>query len=188
MNKIDDTLKNTNDDIHNGKFYFFYRSKLSNWHMKEFEVWGIKFSCGEQAMMAAKAIIFRDSKTLAKIMDCNDPKTMQSLGREVKEYDQQVWEDNREQVMYCISYARFTQIDYLNERLMGTDNKILVEASPVDGVWGIKMEADVARVTPFEQWKGLNLLGLSFTNVRDDKRLNKHRYENFNPFLELKLS
>ena len=44
--------------------------------------------------------------------------------------------------------------------LLDTDDDILVEASPYDGVWGIKS-------TDSRYWNGENLLGFAIMEVRD---------------------
>ena len=157
-------------DIHNGKFFFFYKSMLSNWHQKKFTVWDRTFVCGEQAMMNAKAALFRDTEALKKIMATTDPAEMQRIGRTVKNYNEEVWKSQREQIVYEFSLARFSQIDYLKKYLLSTDDAILVEASPIDKIWGIGLDIASAKVTPEEQWPGLKLLGKSSTRVKHTLR------------------
>ena len=51
--------------------------------------------------------------------------------------------------------------------LLNTKDRIIVEASPVDSIWGIGMAADNPNVTNPELWKGYNLLGYALMEVRD---------------------
>lgn len=61
----------------------------------------------------------------------------------------------------------------LKEQLMATQNRLLVEASPYDKIWGIGLgEGDEAALDP-ARWKGRNLLGTVLMNVR--KQLVKER-------------
>jgi ribA/ribD-fused uncharacterized protein len=43
----------------------------------------------------------------------------------------------------------------------------LVEASPLDRIWGIGLAADDERAADPATWRGLNLLGEALMEVRD---------------------
>jgi len=43
---------------------------------------------------------------------------------------------------------------------------VLVEASPVDTIWGIGLAADDQRARDPSDWPGLNLLGFALMRVR----------------------
>ena len=45
---------------------------------------------------------------------------------------------------------------------------MLVEASPVDKIWGIGMAADNSKCENPNNWKGLNLLGFALMEARDE--------------------
>ena len=54
--------------------------------------------------------------------------------------------------------------------LLGTGDSIIVEASPLDRVWGIGLGAANELATNPERWRGLNLLGFALMEVRERLR------------------
>lgn len=68
------------------------------------------------------------------------------------------------------NFLKFSQNEKLKEFLLSTDNKIIVEASPYDAIWGIGMlETDRDAQNPL-LWKGENLLGFALMEVRNELR------------------
>ena len=63
---------------------------------------------------------------------------------------------------------KFSQNDKLLEYMLNTKNKILVEASPYDRIWGIGMKFNDPRALTPSEWNGLNLLGKCLMKVRQD--------------------
>ncbi len=63
--------------------------------------------------------------------------------------------------------AKFSQHPELKGFLLNTGKRILVEASPVDKIWGIGLAKDDDRIHNPLTWQGLNLLGFALMNVRD---------------------
>ena len=66
------------------------------------------------------------------------------------------------------NYAKFTQNEELRLFLIGTKDRVLVEASPYDKIWGIGMSVDNENIENPLTWKGLNLLGFALMEVRDE--------------------
>ena len=64
--------------------------------------------------------------------------------------------------------AKFSQHPDLQEFLLGTGERVLVEASPVDRIWGAGLAADDDRIADPHSWRGLNLLGFALMTVRDE--------------------
>jgi len=62
--------------------------------------------------------------------------------------------------------AKFTQHPELGAFLKQTGSRILVEASPVDNIWGIGLAQDDVRANDPSQWQGLNLLGFALMEIR----------------------
>ena len=65
------------------------------------------------------------------------------------------------------SVAKFSQHEDLNAYLLGTGDRVLVEASPLDRIWGIGMGAGNEHASSPDLWRGLNLLGFALMRARD---------------------
>lgn len=62
--------------------------------------------------------------------------------------------------------ARFQQNPELRAYLLGTENRVLAEASPTDKMWGIGLTADDPAAKDPQRGKGLNLLGFVLMKAR----------------------
>ena len=140
---------------------------LSQWYPSPFVVDDGYYHCAEQYMMAQKARLFGDSETFIQIMASYDPMTIKKLGRRVCNFSDSVWRCNRIKVVLDANLAKFSQNVKLLEFMLSTGDKILVEASPYDTIWGIGMTEDDPAVCDPRQWKGENLLGFALMKVRD---------------------
>lgn len=138
---------------------YFWGSVYSNWFMQDFEDNGVIYCCGEQHMMAKKAELFGDKEILKEIMKERNPKKQKALGRQVKGYDDAVWSNERFEIVRQGQYRRFSQNPSSKKMLLSTGNKIIVEASPYDDIWGVKLGPFDDRVLDEKNWRGLNLLG-----------------------------
>jgi len=163
------------------KFYFFWghtpkkegeidKSCLSQWFDRGFIVDDIEYKNAEQYMMAKKALLFGDTKIFNKIMNLSDPKLIKNLGRKVKGFVEEVWNENCEHYVYDANFAKFSQNKDLKDFILSIEEDIIVEASPYDKVWGIGLSAYDKRALNVETWKGLNKLGYALTKVREDIR------------------
>ncbi|MER8820288.1 NADAR family protein [Mesorhizobium sp. M0991] len=68
------------------------------------------------------------------------------------------------------AFQKFRQNAALREYLLSTHDRVLVEASPVDRVWGIGLAADDERAVNPLLWRGENLLGFALMQARDRLR------------------
>lgn len=143
------------------------KSCLSQWYMCSFTVEDVYYNCAEQYMMAEKARIFGDEDAWQQIMVSYDPMTIKKLGRKVRNFNAYVWKKNCQEVVKRGNLAKFSQNPKLMEYLLGTGNKILVEASPKDTIWGIGLAEDTSEVCNPRLWQGENLLGFTLMEVRD---------------------
>lgn len=139
---------------------------LSQWFPCKFKVDGIEYNCAEQYMMAEKARVFKDDETLKLIMAETNPSVIKAFGRQVKNFDADVWSAKCRAVVYKGNLAKFTQNEDLKKYLLSTGDLTLVEASPYDKIWGIGMSVDDKGVDDPKNWKGMNLLGKVLMAVR----------------------
>ena len=143
------------------------KSCLSQWFPATFTVEGIDYPTAEHFMMASKARLFEDTEVLAEILQSSSPHEAKRLGRKVRSFDENTWKHQRMDLVVTGNYAKFSQHEDLKAFLLSTGNKILVEASPYDKIWGIGMEATHAKANNPHGWKGLNLLGFALMQVRE---------------------
>ena len=124
----------------------------------------------EQYMMAAKAELFGDSEIQEQILKCSDPKQIKALGRKVRGFDQKVWDKFKYAIVLNGNWCKFSQNRDLREFLLSTGDSVLVEASPYDNIWGIRLAASSPEAQDPMKWRGQNLLGFALMEVRDELR------------------
>jgi ribA/ribD-fused uncharacterized protein len=144
---------------------------LSQWWPAAFAIDNQAYATAEHFMMAQKAKLFGDEETRAEILSARDPAEAKSLGRRVRGFDEQLWTAHRFQIAVRGNVAKFEQNAELKDWLLGTGSHVLVEASPVDRVWGIGLAVDDKRALDPETWRGLNLLGFALMKARATLRL-----------------
>jgi ribA/ribD-fused uncharacterized protein len=154
------------------EFFPFFRelSPLSQWHSRPFESDGTLYRTAEHWMMAEKARLFGDEEIRLRALKCHTPREAKSLGRSVRNFDENVWLENRYRIVLAGSIAKFSAHPDLRAFLLNTGNRILVEASPYDLVWGAGVASDDPRVSDPHLWPGENLLGFALMDARDALR------------------
>ena len=145
---------------------------LSQWFPCSFLVDDIYYNCAEQFMMAEKARLFHDEDALQKIMQAYDPMEQKKLGRRVQGYEDAMWKTCCFDAVVRGNVAKFSQNLTLRNYLISTRDKILVEASPKDSVWGIGLDENSPDAINPKRWPGTNLLGFALMEVRDIIREN----------------
>lgn len=155
---------------HHGKPGKTTKACLSQWFPCKFTVDSVHYNCAEQFMMAEKARIMGDDETRKRILASTDPKEIKAFGREVRNFDEQKWQEQRMEIVVTGNLHKFMDNEDLKVFLLGTSDKILVEASPYDIVWGIGMKEDAPDCCNPRLWKGENLLGFALMEVREKLR------------------
>ena len=148
------------------KYVFFWNGVFSQFYQARMVIEGIEYSCCEQYMMHKKALFFGDFETAELIMKATNPNDHKQLGRQVVGFDKDRWDKVCFRIVYQGNWAKFTQNFDLMKELMGTKDKLLVEASPYDQIWGIGMGEDEEGIENPLNWKGQNLLGWVLTLIK----------------------
>ncbi|WP_216589199.1 NADAR family protein [Streptomyces brasiliscabiei] len=142
-------------------------SCLSQWWPSPFTVDGVEYATAEHWMMASKARLFGDTEAERKAVAAAGPAQAKKIGRLVRGFDDAVWERERFAVVAEGSFHKFAADADLRAFLLGTGDRVLVEASPLDRVWGIGLAADDERASDPARWRGPNLLGFALMAARD---------------------
>ncbi len=163
---------------HRVKFLFFWGHRperdgsvgagcLSQWWPAPFTVDGITYATAEHYMMWRKATLFGDEVMAGRILVAPHPHAAKALGGRVARFDQQTWDEHRFAIVVAGNRAKFGQHPALREFLLGTGRRVLVEASPVDRIWGSRLSRDDPAAADPARWRGLNLVGFALMEVRD---------------------
>lgn len=139
---------------------------FSQWYAAPFSVNEQRYDTAEHFMMAEKARLFGDDEIRQRVLACRTPGEAKKLGRAVRGFDEEVWRRERFAVVVQASVEKFRQNPALRDFLGQTGERVLVEASPVDRIWGIGLAADHEDAARPARWQGLNLLGFALMEAR----------------------
>ena len=145
-------------------------SCLSQWWPSPFTVDGVEYGTAEHWMMARKAQLFGDAEAERRVLAAEHPSLAKKEGRLVRGFDDTVWERERFAIVVEGSVHKFAAGADLRDFLLRTGDRVLVEASPVDRVWGIGLAADDDAALDPERWRGPNLLGFALMEARERLR------------------
>ncbi|MFI1433689.1 NADAR family protein [Streptomyces lydicus] len=145
-------------------------SCFSQWWPAPFTVEGVGYATAEHWMMAGKARLFGDAEAERRALAAKHPKQAKDAGRAVRGFDDETWQRHRFGLVVTGSVHKFGQHPALREYLLGTGSRVLVEASPLDRIWGIGLAADDERAGDPGRWRGLNLLGFALMEARQRLR------------------
>lgn len=151
---------------------YFWGSYLSNFYPCEIKMLiperdnFYTFSSSEQLFMYFKATKFEDKEIMERILNSSTPKEAKKLGRKIKEFDENIWNKSKEDLMFIVLLRKFMQNEVIQKKLIDTGNKILVEASPYDKIWGVGLSEDDPLILDEKNWLGENLLGKTLIEIR----------------------
>ena len=172
MMSLLDMVKNATEAERTNQYIFFWKvadpyGELSQWYISPFILNGKSFSNAEQFMMHSKAEIFGDYEMASTILSgsSNHPAWHKRMGRMVKNFNQTIWNQMSMDVVIIGNLCKFTQNEVLMNILMDTGTSMMVEASPLDNIWGIGFGQSDAILNK-NAW-GLNKLGKALMMVRD---------------------
>ena len=142
-------------------------SVFSQWTLSPFTVDLVEYNCAEQFMMASKARLFGDDTALSAILASDDPREQKCLGRKMRHFDHELWQSERDNIVFHGNLAKFSQNEEMHLALIQTGDRRLTEASPHDNLWGIGLGACDPRASSPDAWCGQNLLGQALEHARE---------------------
>lgn len=150
------------------KHVFFWDGIYSQWYKSFFEIDKQIYSSAEQYMMHQKALLFGDIEIAEQIMEESNPREQKRFGRMIRNFEKSTWDKNCLAIVYEGNLAKFSQNQDLKEQMLATGDRIFVEASPLDNIWGIGLDENAEGIDNPSYWLGLNLLGQALTLVKQE--------------------
>ncbi len=156
---------------------YFWKPKLAvpgiidsavccNWWIEPVIYQNIKFRSAEHAMMWSKANLFNDELAMSAVLETQHPWSVKAIGRQVMGFTDEEWDDNSYKFVRDICYAKFSQSKRLKKWILSQHpDTLFVEASPLDHIWGVKLDEHHQDVKNFKTWRGYNLLGYALTEA-----------------------
>lgn len=120
----------------------------------------------EKCIMLMKALLMDDKIRFKLILESKTPYETKHLGKQVRPWDQEKWDYYIKQIAYDVIYQKITKVPGLIKVLLNTRDRIIVEASPHDTIWGIGLDKN-GPIHDCRQWKGRNILGNALMEVRE---------------------
>ena len=93
----------------------------------------------------SEAELFGDEEIKKQILSTNNVRRQKELGRTGKNFDINRWNENKIKIVYIASNLKFNQNEELKAKLIETKDKDIVEASPTDAIWEIRIAEDNPR-------------------------------------------
>ena len=140
---------------------------LSQWYNSPFVVNGVLYKTAAHWMMGRKALLFGDRNTFNRILEADRPEEVRALSQNIEDFDELKWIEWRYEIVKEGNFHKFSQNKKLRSYLLNTADAVLVEANPVDEVWGIGLLPDSKFIKNPYAWNGLNLLGFALMEVRE---------------------
>lgn len=174
----------SNNDNENSIFFYGTKSEygyMSNFYKCSFKTMinvskdspyynlEIEFNCSEQYFIFCKCIIFDQTnyELLENILNETNPTKIKALGRQVNNYNDEIWKIKRLDIMFKAIELKFNQNPILRDKLIATYPKNLYEASPKDNIWGIGFGVKNALNVDRHRY-GCNYLGVILERVREN--------------------
>lgn len=106
-----------------------------------------------------------DTEIADQTLAAATPGEAKTLGRKVRGFDQEKWNEHCDRIVEEGQYLKFGQNKDMGKVLLGTGNREIVETSPNDKLWGVGFNSDDA-LDHISEW-GENKLGKALMRARE---------------------
>ncbi len=138
---------------------------LSNFAEAPFKLDNVLYKHNEQFVVKEKAEMFGDDFIAQKAMKETNPFLIQSLGKRIRNFDEQRWKTEGPAIVKRGALEKFRQNPSACQRLLDTGNKTIIEASK-NKFWGVGMKMTNPGILEPSQWVGDNAFGSMLMDVR----------------------
>lgn len=145
-------------DSDNQIAFFRKYCPLSNHSPAPFKINEKEYNCTEQMFLSEKCYAYGHIRSGDSIMQMTDPGIMVQEAKVCQGFNKQ-WDEEMYNIMLTANLAKFTQNETHRNFLKSTGDKRLVEGSPYDGTWGVRIAFSDPRIDNKDNWRGENLLG-----------------------------
>ena len=128
-NKLVDVRSSCEKVDDNATIFLGSHSPFSNLYSASVRVENTEYSCNEQFIQCAKAAIFDDDESQARILRETNPYKMKKLGSKVKNFKLDKWHKQAKKLAYKVNLAKYSQNDTLKGLLLSTSDKMIAESS-----------------------------------------------------------
>lgn len=142
------------------------KSCFSQWYTRGFWIEEVYYPTAEHYMMVQKARLFEPSR-MEMVLNAKTTEEVKLLGRSIRNFDEQIWFDKSFEFVVEANMAKFSQHEDLKKFLFSTGDRVIVEASVNDKIWGIGILGEDKRASNPLEWNGLNKLGFVLMVVRE---------------------
>ena len=159
----DKVTSETNDEV---VAFFGELHPLSNFHGCKFDFEGETFHSSEQLIQLKKAELFGDQAAKERILNSTDAQDSKEIAMDIANFNRDEWNKLAENLCYEGICQKFVQNPSLQNYLLDTGNKTLVEAS-YDNVWGTGKPLGSEDSLNPTKWKSIGILGRILMKIRD---------------------
>ena len=159
----DKVTSETNEEV---VAFFGELHPLSNFHSCKFDFEGESFHSSEQLIQLKKAELFRDQVARERILNSTDAQDSKVIAMDIANYNRDEWNKSVENLCCEGIRQKFVQNPSLQNYLLDTGNKTLVEAT-YDNVWGTGIPLGNADSLNPTKWKSTGILGKILMKIRD---------------------
>jgi ribA/ribD-fused uncharacterized protein len=146
-----------------------YRS-FSNQAAYPIQISDIRYPSVEHYFQAMKAKEFGDEASYKKMLDTPSGKAVKALGKKVINFQKEIWDDKRLEIMMRGVKAKFVQHPELQKQLLATGEREIGYADARDSFWGIGTSENTEKSADPSKWKGQNRLGKIILALRQELR------------------
>ena len=125
--------------------------------------------------MQQKVLHFGDTDTAQAVMRTAHPGAQKEQGKKVSPYSHTAWHQVAPSVMRRGLFAKFSQNSPALRILLGTGTKVLIEASPKDDFWGVRLPLGHTWLYSPIHWNGENIMGSLLMELRGAVQVPDHK-------------